>query len=59
MRQHTQRHILKGRGGAPEQLQHMEISHGYCGGQILRLEFSRIGTENQLSHIGDIRQKGG
>ena len=26
--QHTQRHILKGRGGAPEELQHLKISNG-------------------------------
>ena len=55
--QHGKRHILKCRGGAPEQLQHGAVSHGNAGGQILGFKFTGVGVGNQLGHIGDVRQQ--
>ena len=55
--QHGQRHVLKGRGGAPEQLQHKIMARHTNGSQILRLKFVGIGPVHQLLHIPEIRQQ--
>ena len=57
--QHGKRHVLKGGGGPPEQLQHGETAHWHGGSQVFRLEFSGVGPAHQLRHIGDIRQQSG
>ena len=56
--QHTQRHILKGRGGAPEELQYLKISNGNRRCQVLGLEFTGVGPFYESIHIGNIRQQG-
>ena len=56
--EHAQRHILKGGGGAPEQLQHGKIAHGHRGGQVVGLEFTHIGPPGQGVHIGDSGKQG-
>ena len=56
--QQAQRHVLKGAGGTPEQLQHIAVAHGHQGGQILRLELPGIAPAHQGGHILIIRQQG-
>ena len=57
--QHGKRHILEGRCGAAEQLQHREIADGHGGRQILRLESAGVRSGNKILHIGNIRQQRG
>ena len=57
LRQHRKSHILKGRGGTPEQLQHRKITHGNSGGQLLGLKLAGVGSFHQFAHVGNIRQE--
>ena len=57
--QHGKSHVLKGGGGAMEQLQHGEGAHGNGGRQILCRELAGVGLNHQLFHVGNVRQEGG
>ena len=56
--QHAQSHILKGGGGAPEELADRHIPHGHRGGQVFGLEFAGVGILDQFAHIRNVRQQG-
>ena len=55
--QHTQSHILKCGGGAPEQLQHGKLAGIHRGGQLIGFKFAGIGFGYQSFHLRNIRQK--
>ena len=56
--QQAQGHILKGTGGAPEQLQHIAVAHLYQRGQLLCLKFPGVAPADQTVHIRVVRQQG-
>ena len=61
MGQQAQGHVLKGAGGAAEELQHGVLAHGDRGGQIGGFKFIAIGGADQGRHLfqGKIRQQCG
>ena len=58
MGQHAEGHVLKGAGGAPEQLQHIAIPHRHQGGQLLRLELAGVAAADKPRHVRKVRQHG-
>ena len=54
--QHTKRHIFKGRGGTPEQLQHRKFTGIHSGCQLGSFKLAGIRPLHQCLHIRYIRQ---
>ena len=59
LRQHAERHVLEGGGGAMKELQHIVVAYRYQGRKFLAGKPALIGAVHQRTHIAETGQEPG